>query len=104
MSPAEVLGSLDNLIAQAPPEDRPGLIVALAARLAQLGAGLVKLAPTSEDANTNLSAVEAARRLGLSKDWLYRNAATLPFALRIGRRVVFNAVGLEKWTRVRMGR
>jgi hypothetical protein len=40
-----VLGQLDRLIAEATPGDRPALVVALGARLAQLGAGLVGLAP-----------------------------------------------------------
>jgi len=47
----------------------------------------------------NLGVAEAARRLGMSRDWLYRHAAELPFALRIGRRVVFDSVALERWNR-----
>jgi hypothetical protein len=43
--PNRVLGELDKLIVSAVPEDRPSLVVALAARLAQLGVGLV--APTT---------------------------------------------------------
>jgi excisionase family DNA binding protein len=54
-------------------------------------------------ADENLSAEEAARRLGLSKDWLYRHADSLP-SVRIGRRVLFSASGLERWNRQRMGR
>src|SRR3989442_11366826 len=41
--PNRVLGELDKLIVSAVPEDRPSLVVALAARLAQLGVGLVAL-------------------------------------------------------------
>jgi excisionase family DNA binding protein len=52
----------------------------------------------------NLDAAEAARRLGISRDWLYRNAARLPFAVRIGRRVLFSAQGLDRWNRSRTAR
>ena len=45
----------------------------------------------------NLDVAEAAKRLGMSRDWLYRNASKLPFAVRIGRRVVFDSLALERW-------
>lgn len=56
-----------------------------------------------EGADLNVSADEAARRLGLSKDYLYRHADELPFTVKIGRRVLFSARGLEKWNRQRTG-
>jgi predicted DNA-binding transcriptional regulator AlpA len=50
----------------------------------------------------NLSAGETARRLGLSKEWVYRHAKKLPFAVDTGsRRVLFSARGLERWNRQR---
>jgi predicted DNA-binding transcriptional regulator AlpA len=52
----------------------------------------------------NLDVTEAAKRLGMSRDWLYRHAAELPFAVRIGRRVVFDSVALERWNRRRVER
>jgi len=52
----------------------------------------------------NLAADEAAKRLGMSRDWLYKNASRLPFAIRIGRRVVFDATALERWNRSRTER
>lgn len=51
--------------------------------------------------DVNLSADEAGRRLGLSADWLYKNAKDLPFTVRIGRRVLFSSRGLERWNRQR---
>lgn len=54
------------------------------------------------DADENLSAKEAARRLGVSADWLYK--ANVPFKVRIGSRVLFSAAGLEKWNRQRSER
>jgi predicted DNA-binding transcriptional regulator AlpA len=47
----------------------------------------------------NLDIAEAAKRLGMSRDWLYRHASKLPFAVRIGRRVVFDSRALERWNR-----
>jgi predicted DNA-binding transcriptional regulator AlpA len=60
--------------------------------------------PASVSQERNLSATEAAERLGMSRDWLYRNAARLPFAVRIGSRVLFSAQGLERWNRSRVTR
>ena len=103
MTPAEVLAELPRIAREADSADLPALIGALERAKAEAWARLA--APASAGSGVgNLSATEAARRLGLSKDWLYRNAAELPFAVRIGRRVVFNAAGLDKWTRGRMGR
>jgi predicted DNA-binding transcriptional regulator AlpA len=45
---------------------------------------------------------QAAARLGMSPDWLYRHKRELPFARRIGRRAVrFSEAGLERWERQR---
>jgi excisionase family DNA binding protein len=54
-------------------------------------------APTDDSAA--LDVATAARRSGMSKDWLYREvrAGHLPFARRLGRRVVFDAAGLSRW-------
>jgi excisionase family DNA binding protein len=49
----------------------------------------------------NLSVREAATRLGLSTDYLYRNK--LPFTVRIGTRVLFSERGLERWNAQRKG-
>ena len=49
----------------------------------------------------NLSVKEAARRLGVSSAYLYKNARQLPFAIRIGRRLLFSAQGLDRWIRNR---
>jgi excisionase family DNA binding protein len=50
-------------------------------------------------AEAPLSAAAAARRLGVSKDFLYRWAreGRLPFARRVGGRVIFLEKELERW-------
>lgn len=42
---------------------------------------------------------EAARRLGTSKDYLYRHHARLPFTRRMGRNLRFSALGIENYIR-----
>jgi len=90
---------LERLIAQAPPDDLPRLVGDFeAARAAAWSRMLAPRAPAAEAGpDQNLSVEEAASRLGLSKDYLYRHADRLPFALRIGRKLLFSARGLEKW-------
>jgi excisionase family DNA binding protein len=51
-----------------------------------------------------LTVAEAARKLGVSNDWLYRRAHRLAFTVRLGRQLRFSAVGIERWTRQRQGR
>lgn len=92
MSTLELLAELDERIAATPPEDRAGLVVQLAARLAALGATMATVqTPPSQDAN--LSAKEAAKRLGVSVEYLYKHADEFG-AQRIGKRVVFPPQGL----------
>jgi len=95
---------LDSLVESTPAPDLPQLIGDLEAAKAVAWARLT--APTTGETPDvpgrearNLDATEAARRLGMSRDWLYRNAARLPFAVRIGRRVVFDSLALERWNR-----
>jgi predicted DNA-binding transcriptional regulator AlpA len=97
---------LAGLVECTPATELPELIGDLEAARAAAWARLT--APASEprpDAPRqeprNLDVAEAARRLGMSRDWLYRHAAELPFALRIGRRVVFDSLALECWNRKR---
>lgn len=51
-----------------------------------------------------LTAKEAAAKLGMSEDYLYRNGSKLPFVVRIGRQVRYSEAGMEKFIRQRTGR
>jgi predicted DNA-binding transcriptional regulator AlpA len=45
-----------------------------------------------------LDVQEAATRLGMSTDWLYRHARQLPFTRRVGRRALkFDSASLDRW-------
>lgn len=57
-------------------------------------------APVAQPApSTALDIAEVAKRTGMSRPWLYREARAgrLPFARRIGRRLSFDEVGLARW-------
>lgn len=47
---------------------------------------------------------EAADRLGVSADWVYRHARQLPFAVRNGRLLRFSSQGIDRFIKARQGR
>jgi excisionase family DNA binding protein len=52
-----------------------------------------------------LGVTEAAERLGVTKDWLYRQAGSLPFTVRLGsKHLRFRSAGLDAYLRQRAGR
>jgi len=72
---------------------------ALLAQLATLPAPLLAraLVAGGRDPDELLTVDVAARRLGLSEDWVYRHAAKLPFTVHVGRQVRFSARRLEAY-------
>ena len=56
------------------------------------------------DGDRLLNVLEAARKLGKSKDYLDRHADDYPFTVRDGRSLRFSEAGIEKFIRQRMGR
>jgi excisionase family DNA binding protein len=97
---------LVDLVERARAEDLPRLIGDLEAAKA---AAFVRLtAPAAAAARPvltagNVSVEEAAKRLGVSPAYVYKNASTLPFVVRIGRRVLCDSAGLDRWARQRPG-
>lgn len=73
----------------------------LLARLFSSGNGQ---AQAQGDPDRLLDTEEAAAKLGMSKDYLYRNSDKLPFVVRIGRQVRYSEAGIERYIRQRMGR
>ncbi len=59
-------------------------------------ARLVAPAPT-EQPDELLSVEETARRMGVSKDYLYHAHKRFPFARRIGKRLLFSSSGLDSY-------
>jgi excisionase family DNA binding protein len=96
-----------SLAAQASRDCIPGLLAQLSAMQCSVAARLIA---TSQDETTDggearlLTVDEAAARLGVSADWLYRRTKSLPFVVRVGRHVRFSANGIDRYIRNRMGR
>ena len=101
---------LFHLVSDADPSELPALVGTLAQAHALAQARITPMEPPPAGGTTratetpcNLSASEAARRVGMSKDYLYKEARAgrLSFVVRIGRRVLFDEQGLERWNRQR---
>ena len=58
-------------------------------------------APVQAQSDELLDVAEAARRLGLSRDYLYRHSHEFPFTRRVGRKLLFSALGIERYIRQR---
>ncbi len=71
----------------------PAFLAQLAAVQAALVARLLEPTPVT----TKQTVDWAAQQSGLSSDYFYKNADTLPFIQRKGRRVVVDVTGFEKW-------
>src|SRR5262245_44281251 len=95
---------------QVPAEDLPPVALYLAALQSRAAArslaACTRIAAVSSTATEALLDVhEAAARLRVSSDWLYRNAPKLPFTRRVGRRAVrFDPDGLARWVATRTPR
>jgi hypothetical protein len=44
-----------------------------------------------------LDVAETSRRMGVGKDYLYRNSRRWPFTRRIGRKLLFSSAGLDQY-------
>jgi predicted DNA-binding transcriptional regulator AlpA len=109
--PADFLAIFNDpgLCATLPVSAVPPLLMQLAAGLTRLTAlqnalaarvltATASPAPSSSGSDHLLGVEEAAARLGMSTDWLYRHARDLPFTRRVGRRALkFDGAGLDRW-------
>ena len=93
-------------VATVPAGKIPALLSQLSAVQSAMAARLVSAdrddAAGSED--TLLTVEQAAERLGVSKDWLFRRSRTLPFVVRLGRHLRFSNRGIDRYLRSRTGR
>lgn len=109
MSPAvaALLEQLRKALAELPCQELPGAIGELEALKATLWAALTNGAPEGAGAEADqlLDVRQAAAKLHVSADWLYRRAGTLPFTVRPSPgRLRFSTRGIERWIRQRQGR
>ena len=87
---------------QVPAEDLPALALYLAALQGRAAARSLEACTRITAASSNgsealLDVRDAAARLNLSVDWLYKHAKELPFTRRLGRAVRFDPGGLARW-------
>lgn len=90
---------LDELLAVArttPAEQLPELIGDLERVKAVALARLTAPQPQPQP-DALLDVEEAARRLSMSRDFLYRNADSFPFTRRIGRALRFSSTGITEF-------
>jgi predicted DNA-binding transcriptional regulator AlpA len=103
------MDALGKQIEEAAPGELPGLIGKLEEFKARAWARLhapVVVPSVERTPETRLVEIdEAARLLGMSKSWIYRNASTLPFVVRPnGHNLRFSVRGIEKWLQARTPR
>jgi excisionase family DNA binding protein len=93
-------------VATVPPGRIPALLSQLSALQGAMAARLISAdrdeTVSSED--TLLTVDQAAERLGVSTDWLFRRSRTLPFVVRLGRHLRFSNHGIDRYLRSRTGR
>jgi hypothetical protein len=79
-----------------PVEALPRLLGELEEIRATAMARLAAPAPVAQQ-DQLLDVEHAAARLGLSADYLYRHSRDFPFTRRIGKRLLFSIVGIERY-------
>lgn len=94
-----LMTDLDRAVAELPPEQLPhliGLLGILAAK-AQLRL-LAGSAKPSRQEDQLLAVAEASKKLGMTKDYLYRHAETFPFSVRVtARQLRFSLKGIDEY-------
>jgi hypothetical protein len=95
---------LKPILAQArtvTPEELPRLLGELEEVRATALARLTAPQPATDHADELLNVAEAASRLGVSEDYLYRHHKDFAFARHMGRKLLFSAAGIAKHIRSR---
>jgi hypothetical protein len=89
-----------RVVRELPLEDLPAVIGQLEAAKAMAWARLTAPA-VIQDYDGLLNVTEAARRLGVSEDYLYSHHKSYAFTRRQGRKLLFSALGIDKYIRQR---
>ena len=91
--------ALKAILAQArtvAPDELPRLLGDVEEIRATALARLTAPQPIQSQADELLDVSEAAKRLGISEDYLYRHHKNLPFTRHMGRKLLFSLRGIEK--------
>ena len=95
----DLLERLRTVARELPAGELPSFIGELEAAKATAWARLSAPASAPAEHDELLEVEAAAQRLGISKDYLYRHSQEYPFTRRQGRKLLFSALGLEKFIR-----
>lgn len=98
---SDELGRLRKAARELQPDELPNFIGELEAIKAVAWSRLTSSAPIQQEHDELLNVQAAARRLGVSQDYLYRHHRQYPFTRRQGRRLLFSALGIDKHIRQR---
>src|SRR5664279_1195522 len=82
-----------------PKDELPALLGELEQVRCTALARLTSAPVTPQESDELLGPAEAGRRLGVSKDYLYRHHRDFAFTRRVGRKLLFSAAGIEKHIR-----
>jgi hypothetical protein len=82
-----------------PAEELAELIGQLESIKATAWARLTAPMPTPREHDELLDVATAAERLGVSSDYLYRHSRDYAFTRRQGRKLLFSALGIERYIR-----
>ncbi len=82
----------------------PILLTQLSSVQGLIAARLAAPQDAATETDTLLTIEEAAGRLGVSPDWIYRRTKTLPFIVRVGRHVRCSSQAIQRFIRSRVGR
>ena len=77
-------------------DELPEFIGELESIKAMAWARLTAPSPVTQEHDELLPVPEAARRLGVSEDYLYRHSEDYNFTRRQGRKLLFSAQGIDK--------
>jgi len=107
-SPLSALLADPRRVAQIPEEEVAQLLLQVAALLTALSTRPGTRPANRQgdaDGDTLLDVTEAARRLSVSRDWLYRHGKRLPFAIQVRHKHLrFSVRGIDRWLKARQGR
>ena len=85
-----------------PPQNTDTVVVSMADLRAMIREEITKALDTHGSEEKLLDAVQAAKLMSVSTDWLYRHATKLPVTKRLGPRALrFSYQGIIKWLETR---
>lgn len=88
--------SLLGVVEGLPPDELPRFIGEIEVIRCTALARLTAAVPQSTQVDHLLPIDQAASRLSVSKDYLYRHNRDFPFTRRIGRKLLFSSKGIEQ--------